>query len=160
MIEEEGLVVALSGVRAEVETRRASGCGGCTADGACSTSLLDRLLGRRPVRLLALNRAGAEVGDRVVVGVDESALLRAALAAYLVPILALLAGAMLGRFLTGGAESGSLLGGSVGLLLAFAWLRRYSGRLGGNPAAEPVVLRRKGGSVPISVALPGPPSGV
>ena len=160
MIEEEGLVVALSGVRAEVETRRASGCGGCTADGACSTSLLNRLLGRRPVRLLALNRAGAEVGDRVVVGVDESALLRAALAAYLVPILALLAGAMLGRFLTDGAESGSLLGGSVGLLVAFAWLRRDSGRLGGNPAGRPVVLRRKGGAVAIAVGLPERPSSV
>jgi positive regulator of sigma E activity len=67
---------------------------------------------------------------------------------------------LLGRFLTDDAEAGSLLGGSVGLLLAFAWLRRYSGRLGGNRAAEPVVLRRKGGSVPISVALPGRPSGV
>ena len=95
-----------------------------------------------------------------MVGVDEGALLRAAFAAYLVPILALLAGALLGRFLTDGAESGSLLGGSVGLLLAFAWLRRYSGRLGGNLAAEPVVLRRKGGAVAIAVRVPERPSSV
>jgi sigma-E factor negative regulatory protein RseC len=160
MIEEEGLVVGVAGEVAEVETRRGSSCGGCAADGACSTSLLDRLLGRRPVRLHAINRAGAAVGDQVVVGVDERALMGAAIAAYLVPILALLAGALLGRLLGGDAEAPSLLGASVGLLLAFVWLRRYSARLGGNPAGRPVVLRRKGGAVTIAVGVPERPSRV
>lgn len=146
MIEEEGVVLGLEGDLALVQTERRTTCGGCTASGTCGTSLLDRLLGRRPVILRARNRAGAGPGDHVSVGVEESALVRAAVVAYLVPVLSLIAGALLGQALARGWGTSSdvpaLLGGIVAFALALFHLRRYSGALEGASDRQPVVLRR------------------
>jgi sigma-E factor negative regulatory protein RseC len=108
------------------------------------------------VTLLARNAVGAREGDRVVVGVSESGLLGAALAVYLVPILALLAGAGLGTTIGGaGSRAWPLLGAAIGLLLALRWLARYSARLGQDPERAPVILRRLGAETAPLVAPPG-----
>ncbi len=139
MIEEQGTVIGLAGPYARVRTRRRSACGTCSVQGACGTSLLERYLGRRMVELTAFNQANAVVGDRVLIGISEHDLLSAAVAAYLVPILALLAGALIGDAVGGlHAEIISLFGAILGLALAMIWLRGYS-VLG---ARHPLVLRR------------------
>ncbi|MGE5154721.1 MAG: SoxR reducing system RseC family protein [Bdellovibrio bacteriovorus] len=152
MIEQEGIVVSLSGNLAEVRMERDSGCAGCGAQSGCGTSLVDRFLGRRVVTLKARNQAEAKVGERVAVGVSESGLLASAFAAYLVPILGLAAGAVLGQWLVLrdsaraasdiGADLPALAGGVLGFALALFWLRRYSARWGRDPEHDPVVLRR------------------
>lgn len=157
MIEEQGVVVALDGDYARVQTLRGGACGGCSADGACGTSLLDRFLGRRTVLLRARNAGGAAVGDRVLVGVSESGLVRAAMAAYLVPVGGLLIGAVAGQWVGGVAgDLWSLVGALSGFLLALFWLRRYSAASAREPGLHPVVLRRlDGGPHPISVTFLG-----
>jgi sigma-E factor negative regulatory protein RseC len=147
MIEEPGLVVTVEGEYAEVQTQRRGACGGCSANGVCGTSLLERYLGRRSVHLRALNRAGAGVGDRVLVGVSEQGLVKAAVAGYLLPLLGLIAGALLGQSLgrwLGGVETDipSLVGAAIGFALALRWLRRYSAGVEHDPRRRPVVLRR------------------
>jgi sigma-E factor negative regulatory protein RseC len=154
MIEETGTVVALDGEVARVRAERRGGCGGCAADGACGTSLFDRMLGRRAVLLDARNAAGARVGERVVVGVSERSLLGAALAAYLLPIAALVAGAVLGER-SEGSDLGALLGAFIGFALALSWLRRYSSALAQDPRRHPVVLRRAGVQTVASPAADG-----
>jgi sigma-E factor negative regulatory protein RseC len=160
MIEELGTVVDLQGDLARVRTERHRACGGCAADGACGTSLADRLLGRRPVVLLARNPLGALPGERVVVGVTERGLLVAALAVYLVPLLGLLCGALLGdwagaRLAPAAGDRWPLFGGFGGFLLALSWLRGYSAHLSRDPARYPLVLRRCGpGSSVLAVDLP------
>ena len=143
MIEEEGTVIAVQGDYGQVETQRRSACGKCVAQDACGTSLLERFFGRRTVALTVLNPVQAMVGDRVLVGISEQGLLRAALAAYLVPILALLAGAMLGDALGGDrADTASVLGAILGLALALLWLRGYSVASARKPERQPLILRR------------------
>ena len=101
MIEENGIIVAVAGDRAEVLTRRRSSCGSCHASGACGTSLLDRLLGRREVRLDALNPTDAGPGDEVVVGVPEEGILIGSFVAYILPLVGLILGAILGEAVAG-----------------------------------------------------------
>ena len=152
MIEEQGRVIALMGGHARVATRRRSACGHCEVSGACGTSLLERFFGRHPAELVALNPIDAQVGDEVAVGIGEQDLLRAAVAAYLVPVLALIAGALIGETLGGShAEIASLLGAMIGLTLAFLWLRGYSVASVQCPGRQPVILRRLGST---SVAVP------
>ena len=147
MIEETGVVLAAHGDLAEVECRRQSACGACGLSGGCGTSLLERYFGRRPRILTAHNAVGAHPGDPVVVGLPEGALLTAALAAYLVPLLAMICGALLGGWLAqamamtagNGAE---LLGGIGGLALALLWLRHFGRTQGEKPRYRPVILRR------------------
>jgi sigma-E factor negative regulatory protein RseC len=158
MIEEKGYVVGTAKGLAVVEAVRRSTCGQCSASGGCGTSLLDRFLGRRPLRLEVENSLGVVDGETVVVGVPEAALLRAAAAAYLGPLLGLIGGAMIGRHWpligpSGATELASILGGAAGLFLALHLVARYSRRLASDSRFRPVLLRRDGGaaaSVPVA----------
>ena len=156
MIEETGVVVALSGGLADVETRRQGACGNCSASGACGTSLVARYLGRRPLLLHALNQAGAAPGDTVIVGVPEDGLVTASLAAYLVPLLGLMAGGALGQSLGEGlgvGAGGSILGAVLGLGVGLGWLSHFNRAHSQDPRYQAVVLRRVGD--PVTVPFPG-----
>jgi len=155
MIEEHGIVVSVRGELAEVRPERRGGCSSCASSGSCGTALVDRFFGRRAVTLEVRNEVRAAVGERVLIGVDEGGLLAAAFAAYLVPVLGLVAGGLLGQWLGETAtlaemsasmsNLSALTGAFLGLLLALSWLRRYSARRVRYPTCHPVVLRRLGG---------------
>jgi sigma-E factor negative regulatory protein RseC len=146
VIEETARVVALEGDVALVETQRSSACGSCTVGSGCGTALIGRFFGHRAVRTRARNRAGARVGQQVVLGLDETAMLKGALALYLVPLLGLLAGAILGREL---AEAWQLtLVEPLATLMAFgglfgglAWARRFGCGAARDGRYQAVVLR-------------------
>lgn len=119
MIEENGMIVAVDGDRAQVLTQRRSNCSGCRVKGACGTSLLDRLLGRREVRLDVLNPTDARPGDEVVVGVPEEGILIGSLVAYILPLIGLILGAILGQSATDSVGASQQLLSVVGGLAAF-----------------------------------------
>lgn len=141
MIEQTGIVVAIEGDWARIETQRRPACGGCSADGACTTSLLARYFGRKQTPLRVRNSIGAVPGDQVVVGVPEGTLLAAAFAAYLIPLLALIGGAIAGAYLgdlviPAYTQEFSILGGLGGFAGALLWLAR--------PVSTPeIMLERK-----------------
>ena len=146
MIEEEGVVVELKGEYAEVESWQKSACGHCSARSGCGTSLVASLLGRRPRRFPAINRAGARPGDRVVIGVNAGALQAASVLMYLVPLLGLIGGSLLGTWLsrlllaTADGELPSILLGVLGMSLSLLLVRRNFGRAG-KRRYQAVVLR-------------------
>ena len=158
MIEEKGNVLHAADGIAVVEAVRRSSCGSCAAAGGCGTSLLDRFLGRRPLRLQVENSLGVAAGEAVVVGVPESALLRAAAAAYLGPLAGLIGGAILGQHwplpsTAGATELTSIVGGVLGLVVALRLVAGYSARLAVDPRFRPVLLRRDRPE-PVSVTFP------
>ena len=140
MLEETATVVALAGAYVQVEIERGSACGACSARSGCGTSLLARLLSRRRPQLRALNPIGAAPGDKIVIGMPEQGLVGASFAAYLVPLVGLLAGAVAGKRL-GGSELAAILGATLGLAAGFAWVARFAGRHRGDLAYQAVVLR-------------------
>jgi sigma-E factor negative regulatory protein RseC len=145
VIEESGLIVATVGDEAWVETSRRSSCGSCEAKG-CGTGALSQVLGRRTQRLQVKNPIGAAVGDQVVLGIEESALLKGSLAVYLVPLLALLAGGLFGEVMAAQmalpAEGMSILFALLALVLSLFWLRRFNRRAAGDGRFSAVILRR------------------
>jgi sigma-E factor negative regulatory protein RseC len=148
MIEESGRVVELEGEYAWIESERSTACGGCAVRKGCGTGAMARVLGQRPVRLRVINRISAVVGDRVVVGISESGLLRGSLAVYAVPLAALFAGALGGHFIGGqlwpvARDPLAIAGAVSGLLAGLAWLQRFSRRTGNHEAYQPVVLRKQ-----------------
>ncbi len=151
MIEEHATVMRADAATAWVEAVRRSSCGGCSAAAGCGTSLLDRFLGRRPLRFELDNNLDVAAGDAVVVGVPEGAMLRAAAAAYLWPLAGLVLGAMLGRHVplawlptgTPSPEWLSVLGGAIGFWLALRLVGRYSQSLARDARFRPVLLRRQ-----------------
>jgi sigma-E factor negative regulatory protein RseC len=161
VIEETATVVSTEAGIAELEVVRRATCGACSSSSACGVSLLDRLLGRRPQRLVVTNSLGVRVGDAVVVGVPEGALLKAALAAYLMPLVGLLAGAIMAQGLVAsmlpglGGDTAGLAGGALGFAGALLLLRGYSRRLAADPRYRATLLRREAPAAPVSVGLPG-----
>jgi len=82
-------------------------------------------------------------GDAVIVGLAEGALLRGSLLVYLLPIVLLLAGALLGQAAFAGAgEEPVILSGAVGLGLGFLAARVVSRRLRSDTRFQPMVMRR------------------
>ncbi len=139
MIEQTATVVRTEGPLAWVEAERQSTCGQCAARKGCGTAVLTEVLGRRAARMPALNPIEARPGEQVVIGLDESAMLRGAVAVYLLPLLTLLGGAILA---SPGGDGLAILGGLGGFLIGLWGLRRFHRRIARNPRYQPVILRR------------------
>ena len=140
MLVETAIVLSTDGPMAEVQAQARSACGGCAAKGACGTSLLDSLFPERRPRFWARNDPGARPGDRVRVGLAESALQRASLMLYLLPLFGLIGGALLGRQLMPHSEGASILLGVIGLAAVLGWVRRHSRKLWKRGEFQAVIL--------------------
>lgn len=154
MIEETAIVTATEGEFARVETQRRSSCGSCEAKSTCGTSALARVFGNRRNVVEVLNPIGAEAGDRVVVGLDESAFTRVSFLFYILPLLALFAGAVLGQWLAVqfghvSTEPLSIICGLLGLSSSLYWLRRIAHNGNRNNGRYQAVILRRASSVQI-----------
>jgi sigma-E factor negative regulatory protein RseC len=134
MLEQSARVVEASPEGVWVEAVEPSGCGTCGGQG-CSSRRIAELLQRRPRRYRVDSDLELAAGERVVVGIAEGSVLRAALRGYGVPLLLMLAGALLADALWPGdlsAVAGMLAGG----LLGWTGLR-------GRAAPLPMVVRKE-----------------
>lgn len=132
MIETPARILRTEGATAWVVAAAPASCGACGGKG-CGSSIFTRLLHRDEPEYAVDNAIGAQPGEAVVIGVEDGAVFKAALAAYLVPLALLMLGAMLGARL---GEVQAVVGAVLGLLLAVLWLRRR------RAGARPIILRR------------------
>ncbi len=152
MIEERAVVAETGPGYVWLDIRRQSACGSCHASGGCGTAALAKVWGGKSTRVRAISELPLQAGDAVIVGLADGVLLRGALLAYLLPVVLLLAGALLGESAFAGAgEEPVILLGALGLGLGFLVVRIRSRRLQKDPRYQPVVLRR---------CLPDAPGGV
>ncbi len=118
MTECEGRVVGIDGEYAVVDLPAGEGCGSCSRAGGCTT-------GAGPGRRQRIrNTVGARVGDAVIIVVPDGAVLKAALRAYIWPLLLALAGVALG--LAAGDEAVGVVLGLAGLGAGWLMLRRQA----------------------------------
>jgi sigma-E factor negative regulatory protein RseC len=123
MTETEATVVALSGNDAIVRTESQGGCGRCHEPGGCGGQSLSQMFCAKPREYALPNTVQAAVGDKVVLGVPEGVLNRTAMLAYVLPVVGVLLGAVLGRAWAG-SNSAAVTGAALGLFLGWLWLRR------------------------------------
>lgn len=144
MIEEQAVVVNLEGKRALLEIERSTPCGLCGATRGCGVSLWGRLFSRSRPGVSASNSLDAKVGDHVIIGVEEGALLSGSIAAYLLPIALIFLGAFAGAAMAASRTASDFyaVGGAVvGLVLGLVWVKFYTAKQQGG-RYEPVMLRR------------------
>jgi sigma-E factor negative regulatory protein RseC len=120
MAEMRGTVTALDGDRAWVRIQ-GEGCGRCHEPGACGGGNLAQAFCLSPKVYRVLNPRGATPGEEVLVVIRDRALLRSAIAGYVLPLLGLFLGAALGLGFAG--ETGSMPGAVCGLAVAW-WVQR------------------------------------
>lgn len=125
MLEHAGVVQRIDAGKAVVAIET-GGCSACGHLGGCG---IGKLAGGRPATLLTLpTSAGLKPGDAVAVALPQDRLTHAALAGYLAPAVAMLAGAGLGSHLgdsDGMAALGGLLGFAAALVAARLAVRRF-----------------------------------
>ena len=124
MIEEFAVITKRLDGHVMLEIERRTACGLCGQKRGCGNATWGRLLGHESHEFAADNPIGANVGESVVVGIDENLVLSSAFYLYVVPLLAMLAGAVLAdTFLDN--EFYVILAAALGLLLGFAWVKGH-----------------------------------
>lgn len=147
MIEETALVVECRGDHAWVEAQRKTACGQCQVNKGCGTAVLAQVVGRKSARMRVLNPIQAHVGDMVVIGLHETAMLTGSLAVYLLPLLSLLLFAITGKVVAEQLmieyiEVVTILFAVIGLSVAAIWLRLFTRRIENNSRYQPVIMKR------------------
>jgi sigma-E factor negative regulatory protein RseC len=142
VITETGRVLQVEGDWAWIACRRQVECARCAEGRGCGGGVLGRLLGDRLHKVRAAKGSVDVVpGDRVLIGLAEEAVLKAAAAVYLLPLLLALGGGVLGAYLTGGRDFAAVLGAVLGLAAGLAWARGYNHRHAADASLQPVILR-------------------
>lgn len=135
-------VVAVEGNMVWLVPESGSSCGGCSAAAACGSKGIGTVASRLEQRRFQLvNDAGLQVGERVVVGISENAVLRASITAYAIPIAVLLIAGALAQWAAGHdfITMGAMLAGLVFGL----WLSRVrAGQLMARGELTPRFIRR------------------
>ena len=153
MIEEPGEVVQVRDGFAWVETRRRTACDSCGSSEGCGTGTLSKAFGRRSNRIRVVDAVGCKLGDAVVLGLDEAALLRSSLVVYAVPLVLMMLAALAGRAVfaslvaAGHTDVVAMVFGLLGLGAGFLWARRFALRAADDSRYQPVILRHNSGGV-------------
>jgi sigma-E factor negative regulatory protein RseC len=149
MIEENARVISIYNDDVIIEPVKGAGCSGCKQGSSCGVSLFSNFFGNRDTRYRAVNLSTVPLqpGDRVVVGIDEHAILGGSLIVYALPLFMLVMAAA-----AGGALAASMLPGYSEMLAIFAALcgfagglvmtRHISRRIVHDARYQPVILRR------------------
>ena len=148
MLEHNGKVVAATPASVLIETERRSACGHCGVSDRCGTSIVAGLFKQRANTISLDNTMGLQTGDEVVIGIPEHLLLRAALWAYMAPLLFMISFALIAAT-AGYADEYVFLASIVGLFGGL-YLARVRQSL---KMSSEVVLLRKMASITTKVRL-------
>lgn len=126
MSTEEGTITRVTGDKAWVLVKRSEMCECCSSRGICHT-----LGGGKNMEAEAVNTAGGRVGDRVRIKISTGSLWKISLLFYMIPVLALVLGALVGLMVANQLRSDPELMSALlaivfaGLsLLAIKWIAR------------------------------------
>ena len=140
-MEKEAWVVEVEAEEVRLRYTRHAACKDC---GACL------VFGKGPGEeeiVLPKNHLEVRKGDRVVVGMPSTSLLKASVLVYLLPLLLFLFGYLVGAktsaalFDAAGAEAGGMVGGTLALVLTYFGLHFYDRRLKKSARYQPQVIR-------------------
>lgn len=147
MIEERAVILSLdklssnpSNQIATLEIERKTACGICGQTRGCGNSIWGKLFAHQSTAFKAQNRINAKVGDSVIVGINEQALLKSAMLLYIVPLVTLFIGAILAKQINA-SELTTMLGAAAGLVVGLLWVKGHTMSSSYFKLQQPVILR-------------------
>lgn len=143
MITENGVVTQTNTTLAWIKTTRSSACEACASRESCGTP---GQLGKEMI-VQVKNTLNVKAGDHVVIGLETKPVMMLTFLVYVVPIVALVAGALIGD------QMGPVFGINPSLLamilgfssfgLAFLIIRRKSFQLNEKDGYKPFLVRKR-----------------
>ena len=132
MIEERAVILSIShnshspsDSTATLEIERKTACGLCGKTRGCGNAIWGKLFAHQSTAFKAQNRINAKVGDSVIVGINERALLKSALLLYILPLATMMIGAILvNRFMH--TDVSAIIGALIGLVLGLVWVKGHT----------------------------------
>ena len=147
MITENAIVVSIENNQTWIETQRKSACGQCSANKGCGTSVLSKVMGNKLSTMKAINKINAQVGDEVIVGLNEDSLLKGAFMAYLLPLFYLFLFSFVGQFTANyfqinNSELVIITFAVIGFYFGMKKLKVFSVSIAHNENYQPVILKK------------------
>jgi len=146
MIEEKARVIAIENNQLLLEAETRAACNACAAKQGCGTSVLSKWVGRKFTRFQVPNTVNARVGDEVVVGLAEEAMLKGSVLVYLLPLLVMIGSALLADGListdTASRDLLVLVSAVAGFVLMLFISRWFLSTNSYRSKLTPVVLRK------------------
>jgi sigma-E factor negative regulatory protein RseC len=132
--EEVGIVVEIDGKIAKVRASRHGDCKNC---GACP--------GDSAIVVNAQNPLSAKVGQLVAFEIQETNMLQAAFIVYIMPLIAIFVGALVGDFIANKfgqtVVTFQICGGIIAFILAVIYIKLYDGSARKNEKMQPVITK-------------------
>lgn len=139
MLEETGLVTAVDGEFAWVETQPKSACGHCNVSNSCGTSVLAKWFSPRKNQIRVFNHLDLQPGMTAVVGVADDVLIKAAFMAYILPLLVMISFAIAGS-ISGMNNTFVVISSLVGLV-AGLWFVSFLNKRAGTRQYQAQLIR-------------------
>jgi len=137
---EKGIVTKIGAKTAWVQTTKSSSCASCSARGSCNP-----LAEGKEMNVEAINSVGAKVGDRILLNIATSSLLKASFLLYVFPVLCLLAGAIVGQRIAMmydlNESAFSALSAFLFFFVAFVLIRSKGNKLSEMDKYKPEIIR-------------------
>jgi sigma-E factor negative regulatory protein RseC len=147
MIEERAVILSLehssSDSTATLEIERKTACGLCGQTRGCGNSIWGKLFAHQSSAFKAQNKINAKVGDSVIVGINEKALVKSAMLLYILPLATMLIGAILVSHFRQ-TDASAMLGAVLGLVLGLLWVKGHTMSSSYFRLQQPVILRLAG----------------
>lgn len=146
MIYETGRVIAVESDSLWVETIRSSTCNSCSAQKGCGHGILNKVANSRRsyVRALLVDRSADDfhIDDEVEISIPEQVLVGGALLVYLLPLLSMLAGALLlAQWFT--SDVVQFIGAVAGFCLGLLFVRAHAFYHRNTVAYQPLVTGKR-----------------
>ena len=125
MIEEEAIVIKASKENVILEVVRSKPCGLCGQVRGCGNSIWGKIFSHRTGYIETRNHLNAKLGDVVILGIDETLMLKSSLMLYGVPLMLMFLGMVIANtFAKETTELYVLLGAVMGLFLGVVLIKR------------------------------------
>lgn len=145
MIEQHAIILAVEPQEdnqslATIEVVRKSACGICGKTRGCGNAIWGKIFAHKMTSFKAKNSINAQVGQSVIVGIDEQAVMKSALLLYLVPLVTMLIGSILVSQLNA-SNLAAMLGAASGLLVGYFWVKAHIEGRAYYQSQQPKILR-------------------
>ena len=145
MIEEHAIILSTENHSenqsiATIEVVRKTACGLCGKTRGCGNAVWGKIFAHKTTSFKAQNTIDAKVGQSVIVGIDESALMKSALLIYMVPLATMLIGAILVS-LVSSSDVAAMLGAVAGVIIGYFWVKAHTTGRAYYQSHQPKILR-------------------
>lgn len=115
----------------DLSCEQQTSCSSCSSQKSCGTGVVTKAIGNKSLSWHLRSDKSVHVGQVVEIGFPESSLIKSAMAVYLLPLIGLIFGALIGHFVlapvTAGGE-GIIILASVMFAAAGVWLAKLVSR--------------------------------